>query len=309
MLTDLPQHRTHGQTVGRLFADVVVRPSIPLAGVAARARDTSAGAGAVSERRTSTALVFYPRAVRFEFTGLSLVITALPASQDGRAAGAGQIEVVRCGVIRSGPMTRPVLQLWVRGGTPALFGAPAGSDEANGSGIRDPRLEKDAGLERLLRTLTAAHDAEEELGAPCAHAVGLAIVSRIATLRAGADDKAPRRATSALPKWRLKRVTGFVDAHLAETVTLADLAEAAGLTRMHFAAQFRVATGLRPHEYLLRRRVARAQELLAVPGASLVDVALSVGFQTQAHFTTVFKRFTGQTPHRWRCARDAEACN
>jgi AraC-like DNA-binding protein len=68
---------------------------------------------------------------------------------------------------------------------------------------------------------------------------------------------------------------------------------------MHFAAQFRAATGLRPHEYLLRRRIERAQELLRREPISLSDVALSVGFQTQAHFTTVFKRFVGRTPHRW----------
>jgi AraC-like DNA-binding protein len=82
---------------------------------------------------------------------------------------------------------------------------------------------------------------------------------------------------------------------------LSDLAAFAGLSRMYFAAQFRAATGVRPHEYLLRRRVERAQDLLSTSGQALVEVALSVGFQTQAHFTTVFKRFVGQTPHRWRC--------
>jgi AraC family transcriptional regulator len=84
---------------------------------------------------------------------------------------------------------------------------------------------------------------------------------------------------------------------------LADLASSAGLTRMHFAAQFRAATGLRPHEYLLRRRIERAQEMLVGTGMSLVDVALSVGFQTQAHFTSVFKRYAGQPPRAWRESR------
>ena len=48
---------------------------------------------------------------------------------------------------------------------------------------------------------------------------------------------------------------------------------------MHFAAQFRAATGLRPHQYLLRRRIERAQQLLIETGMPIVDVALSVGFQ------------------------------
>ena len=91
-----------------------------------------------------------------------------------------------------------------------------------------------------------------------------------------------------------------IAANIETTVTLADLAGAAGLSSMHFAAQFRVATGLRPHEFLLRRRIDHAQRLLAEPRAKLADVAFSVGFQTQAHFTTVFKRIVGETPHRWR---------
>jgi len=69
---------------------------------------------------------------------------------------------------------------------------------------------------------------------------------------------------------------------------------------MHFAAQFRVATGTRPHDFVLHRRIERAQEMLRDRSLALVDIALCVGFQTQAHFTTVFKRFTGVTPHRWR---------
>jgi AraC-like DNA-binding protein len=85
-------------------------------------------------------------------------------------------------------------------------------------------------------------------------------------------------------------------------VTLLDLAAVAGLSRMHFASQFRAATGRRPHEYLLRQRIRRADELLRESTMTIVDIALSVGFQTQPHFTTVFKRFVGYTPLQWRNA-------
>lgn len=130
-------------------------------------------------------------------------------------------------------------------------------------------------------------------------------VVRIGSHSAFTSHKSPaprRRSRAPLPNWRLRRVEGFVDANIEETITLADLARVAGLSPMHFAAQFRTATGVRPHEFLLRRRIDHAQGLLADPRARLVEVALSVGFQTQAHFTTVFKRFVGETPHRWRCA-------
>jgi AraC family transcriptional regulator len=82
------------------------------------------------------------------------------------------------------------------------------------------------------------------------------------------------------------------------------MASEVGLTRMHFAAQFKAATDLRPHEYPLRRRIERAQEMLVGTDMSLVDVALAVGFQTQSHFTTIFRRFVGQSPLAWRESRD-----
>jgi AraC-like DNA-binding protein len=66
---------------------------------------------------------------------------------------------------------------------------------------------------------------------------------------------------------------------------------------MHFTALFRRATGLRSHEYLLRRRIEHAPQLLLSPKHNVFDVALSRGFRSQAHFTTVFKRFVGETPY------------
>ena len=62
-----------------------------------------------------------------------------------------------------------------------------------------------------------------------------------------------------------------------------------------------------PHEFLLKRRIARAKELLKQAEGSLVEIALTVGFQTQAHFTIVFKRFAGDTPYQWRCAYRAQS--
>jgi len=109
-----------------------------------------------------------------------------------------------------------------------------------------------------------------------------------------------RRRPGPLQKWRLKRVVEFIDGHIGDPIRLPDLAAAAGLTRMHFAAQFRATFGVRPHDYVLRRRIDRACELLCNPDLALVEVALSVGFQTQAHFTTVFRELIGETPHRWR---------
>ncbi len=165
-----------------------------------------------------------------------------------------------------------------------------------------PTLARDPTVERLGRALIAAERIGGSYGRLYADSVSIAIVARLLALgQAGAPER-PRIAE--LAKWRLKRAMEYIETSLAESVSLADIAAAAGLTRMHFAAQFKVATGLRPHEYLLRRRIERAQEKLAGTSMSLVEVALSVGFQTQSHFTSVFTRMVGQPPRAWRQAQD-----
>ncbi|MGA3004022.1 MAG: AraC family transcriptional regulator [Acetobacteraceae bacterium] len=158
-------------------------------------------------------------------------------------------------------------------------------------------MTRDRMIDELGRALLAAEEVGDPYRSLYAERVSLAIVARLLTFA----DRVPERAKRpGLANWRLRRAVEYIDAHLSQPVTLADIASAAGLSRMHFAAQFKSATGLRPHEYLLRRRVERAQEALLSDGASVVDVALSVGFQSQPHFTTIFRRIVGQPPHAWR---------
>jgi AraC family transcriptional regulator len=164
-------------------------------------------------------------------------------------------------------------------------------------------------VDHVVNSLSKAlHTLELERDRRCAEALRLAITIRLAGLqsenqiaRPGEADQG-RRQIRALQKWRLKRVTEYVDNHLPDKIRLLDLAAVAGLSRMHFASQFRAATGLRPHEFLLRRRIRRSEELLRSSSMAIVEIALSVGFQTQAHFSTVFKRFVGFTPRQWRTA-------
>jgi AraC-like DNA-binding protein len=129
--------------------------------------------------------------------------------------------------------------------------------------------------------------------------IAMAIVTRLLiSTRRPAGDTA--HDGGGLPRWRLQRVTDYIEANLDQPLSLAEIAAVSGLSRMHFAAQFRKSTGQRPHQYVLDRRVERAQEILATTNLPIVQVALSVGFQAQSHFTTIFKRVVGQPPHAWR---------
>lgn len=108
------------------------------------------------------------------------------------------------------------------------------------------------------------------------------------------------RRVSPLSTWRLKRVTDYIDDHLGQPIHLAHLSEVAGLSRMYFAAQFKTATGMAPHAYVLRRRIRLAQSLLLGRNHSIQSIALRVGFKGPAHFVEVFHRLVGESPGRWR---------
>lgn len=168
------------------------------------------------------------------------------------------------------------------------------------------RNSEDFVMERLSDALAATQISDDPNSAIYADALRLAILTRQFSRQADATPPAVEtpsgRNVRSLQKWRLKRVVQYVDENLSAKITLQDLAAVAGLSRMHFAAQFRAAMGMRPHEYLLKRRIERAEELLKHTDIPLVEIALTVGFQTQAHFTTVFKRFAGDTPYQWRSA-------
>jgi AraC family transcriptional regulator len=122
----------------------------------------------------------------------------------------------------------------------------------------------------------------------------------VETLAPSLPEAKKKRAVPALPKWRLMRVLTYINENIGGPITLANLAATAGLSRMYFARQFRTATGIQPRDYVLRKRIERAQQMLAETSDAAVDIALRVGFQTQAHFTTVFKKIVGNTPCQWR---------
>jgi transcriptional regulator of acetoin/glycerol metabolism len=98
----------------------------------------------------------------------------------------------------------------------------------------------------------------------------------------------------------VQRVKEHVEAHLSERVDLPQMAGVAGLSVFHFAREFRQATGVTPHYYLTRRRVERAQELLANTGLHLSDIASAVGFFDQSHMARHFRKILGTTPREFR---------
>ena len=73
-------------------------------------------------------------------------------------------------------------------------------------------------------------------------------------------------------------------------------AKLVGLTRFHFIRAFKQAAGVPPHQFMIRRRVDRAQELLAERNTSIAEVADRTGFGSSIQMTRAFRRVIGTTP-------------
>jgi AraC family transcriptional regulator len=101
----------------------------------------------------------------------------------------------------------------------------------------------------------------------------------------------------------LRRVQLFVEANLARTIHLADLAGRAELSLYHFARAFKMSAGMTPRAFVEERRIERAKQLINETHHSLADVAVDCGFGTQSRLTTMFKRRTGFTPAEYRRGR------
>lgn len=99
---------------------------------------------------------------------------------------------------------------------------------------------------------------------------------------------------------QLRRVVEYINAHLADELGLVELAAVAACSLHHFGEAFRTATGTPPHRYVIERRVHRARELLHDSERSISAIAFAVGFSSQSHLTTNFRRTTGLTPARFR---------
>jgi transcriptional regulator of acetoin/glycerol metabolism len=108
------------------------------------------------------------------------------------------------------------------------------------------------------------------------------------------------QAHGGLSSGTMRRVREYVDAHLSENIDLAMLAAVAGLSLHHFARQFKQSSGVTPHHYLTKKRVERAQEMLAQTGLSLSEIAYAAGFSDQSHLARHFRYMVGTTPREFR---------
>lgn len=102
----------------------------------------------------------------------------------------------------------------------------------------------------------------------------------------------------------IARAKRLVDAEL-DTITVDRLARQLALSPDYFKRLFRRIAGVPPHEYILRRRTARAVELLRAGDLPLLEVGDAVGFRSVSGFYGAFRRVVGVPPGEYRQANRA----
>jgi AraC family transcriptional regulator len=168
------------------------------------------------------------------------------------------------------------------------------------AGLMTPRLGcRDRVMYGLANALLDHVERANEHSALFVDHVALAFFTHVMSAYGNAavrDDLTP----GGLSPWQLRRALDFLSAHLSDDPGVADLARECGLSTGYFSRAFRQTTGITPHQWLIRRRLERARQLLLGNGLELADIALVCGFVDQSHFTRVFAKIEGDSPGKWR---------
>jgi AraC family transcriptional regulator len=151
----------------------------------------------------------------------------------------------------------------------------------------------------LFRALSETLPDERSGAAECLRRAG----AMLEAVERQAAPAAPITARQGLAPWQVRRVLAYIDANLDKSIRNKNLAAVARLSEFHFNVAFRSSVGDSPHEYIIRRRIERAQGLMLSTGAPLSEIAVECGLADQAHFTRLFRRVVGETPAVWRRAR------
>jgi AraC family transcriptional regulator len=114
----------------------------------------------------------------------------------------------------------------------------------------------------------------------------------------------PHEQAFGMPPRRLARVVEHIRNNLDQPLAVSMLSSMVQMSQSHFSKLFKLSTGLAPHQFVLQERINRAKELLRQGNEKIIDVALGVGFENQAHFTTVFGNLVGMTPRQFQRSLD-----
>ncbi|MBV6626078.1 MAG: helix-turn-helix transcriptional regulator [Rivularia sp. (in: Bacteria)] len=104
-----------------------------------------------------------------------------------------------------------------------------------------------------------------------------------------------------LGKRKLKLVMDYIQAHITEEITLAQMAEIAGLSPFHFSRIFKESVGVSPNRYVNQCRVEKAKRLLEQQQISINQISAACGYSNPSYFIRQFRKVMGVTPKVYQC--------
>ena len=174
-------------------------------------------------------------------------------------------------------------------------------DNARHARLRDVSAFADPRLTALLEQL------KEEAKRPSASALlvrGLAQALAVHIAREyTALTESSRGGSSSLPGFKLRRITDWMNEHLAQEFSLSRLAGLAGMSDFHFNRLFKRATGVPPSQYQIKLRLDAARRMLRETPKSVITIANEVGYSNPSHFAQLFRKETGLSPTNYRQQR------
>jgi AraC family transcriptional regulator len=218
----------------------------------------------------------------------SMFLTAAGAPYDFRyrTLTAEPYEVVL--VVLSLPLFHEALQ--------EVFGANAANARLRDlSGFEDPQL---VPLLQRLQAEAKQPAASALLIRGLAQAIAVHLARHYTALTTAVPGDSP-----ALPGFKLRRVTDWMEEHLAEEFNLGRLAELAGMSEFHFNRLFKRATSLPPSQYQIRLRLDAARRSLRETKRSVLTIANDIGYSNPSHFAQLFRKETGLSPSDYRRQR------
>ena len=214
----------------------------------------------------------------------TLFVTAAGSPYDMRWRSLGEEPFEAVLVILSTPLFNAALE--------EVFGVNATNARlADVSGFEDPRLTS------LLQQL------RDEVSNPEASALfvrGIAQAVAVHLARKYTEVSEAATGSSALPTFKLRRVTDWMVEHLADEFNLARLAAQVGMSEFHFNRLFKKATGVPPSQYQIKLRIDAARRLLRETDYSVIRVGNEIGYSNPSHFARIFRKETGLTPSDYR---------
>jgi len=176
------------------------------------------------------------------------------------------------------------------------------ADEAGIPTVKGLRARQFGGRDLVMygfaQTLAAAMARPGDGSAMFCEHIALAFFAHIVRVYGGLPIR--RFARGGLAPWQLRRAYEFIDGNLGADPSISDVADQCGLSRSYFSRAFKRESGFSPHQWLMKRRIARGKELLREPDRRLAEIAQICGFVDQSHFARVFSKIEGRSPGRWR---------